>query len=152
MKIDEVKKLLESQQADVKDLAAVNDLIDKVMDGEGEPETEPEGEPEGEPDAEPEGEPTPEPEGEPEGEPDGEPEGENTVNLSAVLEEIVSLRTQVATLTERLAVSESALAAKTKAESEFIEKFKNLSVSIREEQKPVVTQKKIGMTNGIGEL
>ena len=83
-------------------------------------------------------------------EPEGEPE--QTIELSAVLEEIVNLRTQVATLTEKLNESQVALAAKTKAESEFIEKFKSLSASVREEQKPVVKEHKIGMTNGIGEL
>lgn len=150
MKINELKELLETQQAEVKDLSAVNALLDEVMEQDEvteEPETEEEPEEEPEEAAEEDSSEEATEEETPEEEPSEEP-----IELSAVIDEIVSLRNQVATLTEQLQATQVQLAAKEKAEAEFIAKFKNLSAVIREEEKPVVKEHKIGMTNGIGEL
>lgn len=79
-------------------------------------------------------------------------EGE-TMTLAVIADMIKDLREENANLREQLAQVQGQLAAKEASEREFVDKFKNLSVSIREEQKPVVkTPSKIGMTNGIGEL
>lgn len=151
MKIDELRALLEKQTTEVKDLSAVNDLLDEVMEGEVETEVEEE-EAEEEAEEEEAEEEAHESEEEPESEEEDEEEETPTVELSAVLEEILSLRTQVAELVDRNNILEAQLAAKTKAETDFITKFKNLSAVIREDEKPVVKEHKIGMTNGIGEL
>lgn len=158
MKINELKALLEKEQAEVKDLSAVNELLDEVIGGESaeEPKEEPKEEheePSEEPSEEPE-EPSEEPSEEPAEEPKDEPE---TIDLSVIIDGMTELKAQIAELKAqltdsqaKLAESEKKLSAKVAAEKEFIEKFKTLSAVVREEKKPE-KMPTIGMTNGIGE-
>lgn len=161
MKINELKALLEKEQAEVKDLSAVNELLDEVIGGEPkeeqkeepeEPSEEPSEEPE-EPAEEPAEEPE-EPSEEPAEEPKDEPEA---IDLSVIIDGMTELKAQIAELKAqltdsqaKLAESEKKLSAKVAAEKEFIEKFKTLSAVVREEKKPE-KMPTIGMTNGIGE-
>lgn len=73
-------------------------------------------------------------------------------NLSAIMGIINDLRADNENLRSQLADVQAKLSAKESAEKDFLEKFKGLSVSIREEKKPVEVKHQIGMTNGIGEL
>ena len=80
-----------------------------------------------------------------------EPEAE-AVDLSAVLKGIEDLKAEVAQLKTENEELKSKLSAKTKAEKDFVEKFKNLSVSltVEKKQEPVV-ESKPAYTDGIGE-
>lgn len=82
-----------------------------------------------------------------------EPEGDNA--LAGILSIMNDLRVENERLTAENSRLQAQLDASKKAEKDFIEKFKNLSVSIREEKKPEKPAEKhhqFGMTNGIGEL
>lgn len=108
---------------------------------------------------EPEAEEVPEAEEEAAEEPAEEP-AEEEVDLSVVLENIEELRAeneklqaQVAALTAQLSEKEAQLSARIASEKEFVNKFKNLSVSltVEKKQEPVV-ESKTSYTDGIGEL
>ena len=84
-----------------------------------------------------------------------EAEEESSDNgLSAVLAIMHDLRVENERLRAENEKLQASLSAAKKAEKDFVEKFKNLSVSIREEKEPEKPAEKhhIGMTNGIGEL
>lgn len=74
--------------------------------------------------------------------------------LAGILAVMNDLRSENESLRTQLADAQAQLAAMKKAEKDFMEKFKNLSVSIREEKKPEKPAEKhqLGMTNGIGVL
>ena len=74
--------------------------------------------------------------------------------LTGVLAIMQELRVENENLRAENARLQAQLSTAKKAEKDFVEKFKNLSVSIREEKKPEkpVERHQIGMTNGIGEL
>lgn len=105
---------------------------------------------------EPEAEEVPEAEEETAEEPAEEPESEEAeapVDLSIVMKGIEDLKAEIAELKSENEELKSKLSAKTKAEKDFVEKFKNLSVSLTVEKKeePVV-ESKTSYTDGIGEL
>lgn len=82
---------------------------------------------------------------------------EDDVDLSAVFEElnrrIAEQDEKIAALETQLAEREVQLAARIASEKEFVNKFKNLSVSltVEKKQEPVV-ESKTSYTDGIGEL
>ena len=90
-------------------------------------------------------------------EPAEEPEAEEAeapeaVDLSVVMKGIEDLKAEIAELKSENEELKSKLSAKSKAEKEFVEKFKNLSVSltVEKKQEPVV-ESKPAFTDGIGE-
>lgn len=146
MKLEELKELLENEQGKVKDLAAVNELIDKAMSVEESSEEAEEvdlsvSEETSEETSEEASEETSE----------ASEETQDQIDLSAVMETVENLTKKVEDLEAKLAEKETELATKTQAEQEFLEKFKALSVSVKADKKPE-GKHYIGMTNGIGEL
>lgn len=80
-----------------------------------------------------------------------EAEEEPTVDLSAILETVKSLQDEVQALKEQNQTLSAELSAKRKAEAEFIEKFKGLSVSLATERPATKEVVKNVYTDGIGE-
>lgn len=167
MNVKDLSELLEKEQEKVTDLAAINDLMDKalsVAEEAGEEVTESAeetaeetaevSEASSEEPAEEPAEASAEESAEAAEEPvDATEEAtEDEVSLSAIEALIEDLRKDNEALKAQLSEVTAKLAVKEKAESDFIAKFKNLSVSLAEEKKPEVTEHRIGMTNGIGAL
>ena len=152
MKANELITLIQGQSEEDSTLEKLNELIDAKLSADGTEEAEETSEEETEEETEEVSEEASE-------ETEETPEEEETeeapadVNLSAIMGIINDLRTENESLRQQLSETQAALSAKNKAEKDFIAKFKNLSVSIREEEKPVETKHhQFGMTNGIGEL
>ena len=156
MKANELITLIQENNKDVSTINELNDIIDKALSAEettevaeetseeAEEETEEETSEEETTEEESAEEETPEEEA-------GEPEADT--NLSAVMGILNDLRADNERLREENQNLTAQLATKNKTEKEFIEKFKNLSVSIREDEKPAEKKHhQLGMTNGIGEL
>lgn len=80
-----------------------------------------------------------------------EPAEEPTVDLSAILDTVKSLQDEVQALKEQNQTLSAELSAKRKAEAEFIEKFKGLSVSLATERPATKEVVKNVYTDGIGE-
>ena len=78
-------------------------------------------------------------------------EEEPSVDLSAILETVKSLQDEVQALKEQNQTLSAELSAKRKAEAEFIEKFKGLSVSLATERSATKEVVKNVYTDGIGE-
>lgn len=80
------------------------------------------------------------------------PQESEAVDLSVVMKGIEDLKAEIAQLKSENEELKSKLSAKAKAEKEFVEKFKNLSVSltVEKKQEPVV-ESKPAFTDGIGE-
>ena len=78
-------------------------------------------------------------------------EEEPTVDLSAILDTVKSLQDEVQALKEQNQTLSAELSAKRKAEAEFIEKFKGLSVSLATERSATKEVVKNVYTDGIGE-
>ncbi len=85
---------------------------------------------------------------EPVAEPVEETVEEPEADLSVVLSTVTELRDQIQALTAENESLKAQLDSKNKAEREFIEKFKSLSVSLKQEEAP--KQNKIVFTDGIG--
>lgn len=156
MKANELITLIQENKKDVSTISELNDLIDKTLSAEEteevSEETEEAEEEATEETSEESSEETSEETEESEEETTEETPEEN-INLSAVMGILNDLRKDNERLREENQNLTAQLAAKNKAEKDFMEKFKNLSVSIREEEKPVETKHhQLGMTNGIGEL
>lgn len=163
MKADELITLIQNSEEEVSTIETLNDLIDKKLSTEEvteetaeevvEETTEEAAEETTEETVE---ETTEETSEETTEETEEAPaEGENEINLSTIMTIIGDLRAENESLRTQLADVQAQLSASKKAEKDFIEKFKNLSVSIREEKKPEKPAEKhhqFGMTNGIGEL
>lgn len=154
------------EDGEVKDLAAVNAILDSVVEsGEKKEAAEPVEEPEKELDAEVEAEPEKELEAEAEEEPveeleaeaeeeeteklAEEPEDNGLAELSAAIEKLMervdALEAENASLTEKLS-------AKEKTEQDFVSKFKSLTVSLTKERKAPESKKDaVEYTDGIGE-
>ena len=76
---------------------------------------------------------------------------EPSVDLSAILDTVKSLQDEVQALKEQNQTLSAELSAKRKAEAEFIEKFKGLSVSLATERSATKEVVKNVYTDGIGE-
>ena len=159
MKANELITLIHESEKEVSTIETLNDLIDKQLSTEEAAEETVEETVEEEVTEESAEETTEETEEEATEETVEETEEApaeegNDINLSTIMTIIGDLRAENENLRTQLADAQAKLSAKNKAEKDFIEKFKNLSVSIREEKKPEkpVERHSIGMTNGIGEL
>lgn len=161
MKVNELKALLEGER-DIENLSAVNDLLDKALSADSEEaadstseevEETTEDEESTEESTEETTEETEEESAEAEETPEEATEETHTgLDLAAVSGLIETLSNRVNELEAELAETKKQLSAKAEDEKIFVEKFKKLSATIREDKTPEVKTHHVGMTNGIGEL
>lgn len=149
---EKIKKLMEMLENEGStDISRVTELIEQTLAVEPKAEeelSEPEKESEeelAEPEKAPEGADEPETDLSEEDE-----EEELSTGLADVLEEIKSLKDQIETLKADLADRDAKLAAKEKAEKDFVTSFKNLSVSLTKGTKSKAPIKS-DYTDGIGD-
>ena len=149
IKMVDVKELTAALEGGEKpDLAEINKKLDALLEKQAEPEEKEEAVEETVEEAVEEAQEEPEEEEKEEAVEEAEKEPE--IDLAAVLETVKQLQEEVEELKGKNQSLTEELSAKRRAEAEFVEKFKTLSVSLYREKKATEEVAKDVYTDGIG--